>query len=456
MAETRVTARINGAVKAWVAIVVVAAFAALLLPDFAFELPERGALINGIIAFAALGVLSETFFLKISFNNVGTSVAFVPLIASVPLFDHPWPMLIAATSVCIVDTVVRRKETIRVLFNAAQYMLAVGLGGLVYGLLGGSVSLDRFQVDLVPFLGLVVTFFFVNTGTVSVAVAFSNGLSARETWDRIVGKFMVGDLIASFLAMLLVFVYVKLQIVGLAIVILPLFFIRHIYQVNVELERKNEELLEVLVERIEASDPYTSGHSRRVAEYARILAREAGQSARAVDQIAKAALLHDVGKAYAEFATLLRKETRLTPEERIIMQSHPVRSAELVGRISDLRGLVQDAIRHHHENFDGTGYPDGLAGEQIPIGARIIMLADTLDAMTTDRPYRRALSFERVVEEVRKYSGRQFDPQIATVMIRSAAIRRLVEAEPAINLQLAPPTETAVLHRRARVSVPTP
>jgi putative nucleotidyltransferase with HDIG domain len=442
--------RVTTKVRIWVGIVAGAAFAALLLPDAVFGLPANPTLLNGIIAFAALGVLSETFFLKISFSNVGTSVAFVPLIASVALFAHPWPMLIAGGAVCLVDTLVRKKEPIRVVFNVAQYMLAVGLGGVVYGWLGGLVSLTEFHVDLVPFLGLVVTFFLVNTGTVAIAVALSNGLSARETWDRIVGKYVVGDLIASFLAMLLVFVYVELQIIGLVIVILPLFFIRHIYQINAELERKNEELLEVLVERIEASDPYTSGHSRRVAEFARILARELGQSARQVDQIAKAALLHDVGKAYAEFATLLRKETRLTPEERIIMQSHPVRSAELVGRISDLRGVVQDAVRHHHENFDGTGYPDGLAGELIPLGARIIMLADTLDAMTTDRPYRRALSFERVVEEIRKYSGRQFDPQIAAVMLQSTAIRRLVESEPSVNLQLAPVAEPLSIFKGGR------
>jgi HD-GYP domain-containing protein (c-di-GMP phosphodiesterase class II) len=129
------------------------------------------------------------------------------------------------------------------------------------------------------------------------------------------------------------------------------------------------------------------------------------------------------------------------------MQSHPVRSADLVGRVSELRGTVQEAIRHHHENFDGTGYPDGLAGDAIPIGARVIMLADTLDAMTTDRPYRRALPLDRVAEEVRKYSGRQFDPQIAQVMIASASIRRLVEAEPTINLQLAPETEPVALYR---------
>lgn len=429
-------------VRVWVAAVTLAATAVFALPEGHLDATSGSRLFDGIVAFAALGILSETFFLKI-FGNVGSSVAFVPLIAAVPLFDHPWPMIIAGSTALFVDTLVRRKEAIRIWFNVAQYMLAVGLGGLVYTSLGGRVGIDAFQVDLIPFLALVITFFLINTGTVAVAVSLSNGLSARETWDRIVGNYMAWDLVASFLAMLLVFVYIELQIVGLALVILPLFFVRHMYQMNVELERKNEELLEVLVERIEASDPYTSGHSRRVAEYARILARELSLPTRTIDAVTKAALLHDVGKAYAEFATLLRKESRLTPEERIIMQSHPVRSAELVGRISELRGLVQDAIRHHHENFDGSGYPDGLVGDAIPVGARIIMLADTLDAMTTDRPYRRALPFQRVVEELRRYSGRQFDPHLAEVLINSTAIRHLVQSEPNVNLQLAPTPDIA-------------
>jgi putative nucleotidyltransferase with HDIG domain len=436
-----------------VATVVLAAGTILLIQNWGTR-ADSASILNEVTAFAILGILAETFSLRIPGGTLGSSVAFVPFFASVALFQHPWPMIVAGVTALVVDTVVRRKETIRIVFNVAQFMLAVGLGGVVYRGLGGVSGTESYQVPILPFLGMVFTYFAVNTGTVSVAVALSNGVSLRDTWDRIVGRYAIWDFVASLLALLLVFVYVKLQMVGLVLVILPLFFVRHMYQMNAELEKKNEELLEVLVERIEASDPYTSGHSRRVAEFARILARELGHSAKAVDQVAKAALLHDVGKAYAEFATLLRKETRLTPEERMIMQSHPVRSADLVGRISDLRGAVQNAVRHHHENFDGTGYPDGLAGDKIPIGARIIMLADTLDAMTTDRPYRRALSFDRVIEEVRKYSGRQFDPQIAEALIRSAAIRRLVEAEPSVNLQLAPPTEATPLHRRVRASMP--
>jgi putative nucleotidyltransferase with HDIG domain len=183
-----------------------------------------------------------------------------------------------------------------------------------------------------------------------------------------------------------------------------------------------------MVKAIEARDPYTSGHSVRVAEYARTMARELGLSAKEVDNIETAALLHDVGKMYEEFVPLLRKEGRLTPEERVLMQSHPVRSAELISTAAGLRGAVEEAVRHHHENWDGSGYPDGLAGGAIPIGARIIMVADTLDAMTTDRPYRRALSYDRVVQELRRHSSSQFDPRLVEIAINSTAIRRLVES----------------------------
>ena len=108
------------------------------------------------------------------------------------------------------------------------------------------------------------------------------------------------------------------------------------------------------------------------------------------------------------------------------MQAHPVRSADLAGTIAEFRGRVQTDIRNHHENYDGTGYPDGLTGEAIPIGARIIMIADTIDAMTTDRPYRKALSLQRALDEMAKHSGRQFDPRLVALVSKSPGIRRLL------------------------------
>jgi putative nucleotidyltransferase with HDIG domain len=348
-------------------------------------------------------------------------------------------MVIACVTGLVAQLIVRRKTLVRAAFNTAQYMLFVGLGGLVYRGLGGHVGFDRVQVNFVAFAALVLVFFIVNQGTVSLAVSLATDISLREAWTRIVGDSLLYDLVSSSLAIVLAFLFIKFQIVGLAVLVLPLFFVRHMYQMNLQVERVNRELLELMVKAIEARDPYTSGHSVRVAEYARSVARELGLPPKHVDDIATAALLHDVGKIYEDFAPLLRKEGRLTAEERMLMQAHPVRSAELVGTIAAFRGRVQSDIRNHHENYDGTGYPDGLAGEGISIGARVIMIADTIDAMTTDRPYRRALTFQKALEELTKYAGHQFDPKLVELVSRSPSLRRL------LGPQLAPTSVPSML-----------
>jgi len=383
---------------------------------------------NDIIAFAALALLCDTTFLRLPFANINSSVAFVPFLASVMLFPHPWPMIISGVTAFGVDTFVRKKPPIRIWFNTAQYMLALGLGAEVYRILGGTTLSVDFSLNVGAFVGLVATYFLVNTGSVALVVALSSGVTVREAWSRIIGGRILYDFFSSSLAILLAFLYLKSQLIGLAILVIPLFFVRHMYQMNLQLERVNKELLELMVKAIEARDPYTSGHSLRVCEYARSMARDLGLSAKQVDQIESAALLHDVGKIYEEFAPLLRKEGKLTPDERMLMQRHPSRSAELASTIAEFRGPVALAIRHHHENFDGSGYPDGISGDAIPLAARIIMIADTIDAMTTDRPYRKALSFERTMEELRKFAGKQFDPKLVDLVTNSANLRRLLGA----------------------------
>ena len=408
---------------------VTAASAALLifLPwEVAGPFPSR--FWNAFAAFAILSIVSDSFFFRIPFAKVNTSVGFIPFLAAVAILPHPWPMLVSGITGLVVDAFVRRKPPIRVWFNTAQYMLAVGLGTMVYGNLGGLVSLDAFSFSLIPFVALVVTFFVINHGSVALAVAFSSTtpMSVREAWGRISGSALVTDLLSSTLAILLAFLYVKLQLLGLAVIIFPLFLARQLYQMNLQLQEELEEKLELMVKAMEARDPYTSGHSRRVAEYALVIARELRLPPMELDSIKRAALLHDVGKIYEEFAPLLRKDGRLSADERLIMRSHVVRSAQLVATATRLRGSVEAMIRHHHENFDGTGYPDGLSRDQIPIGARIIMIADTIDAMTTDRPYRGALTLQRALEELQRYSGQQFDPKLVELVCRSASIRRLL------------------------------
>jgi putative nucleotidyltransferase with HDIG domain len=413
-------------------VVAVSAAAGWLLSSHSWVYPANPspAIWNGLVAFAALAILCDTSFLRISFANVNSSVAFVPFIASVMLFPHPWPMLISGATAATVDTFVRKKPPIRIWFNTAQYMLAVGLGTEAYRLLGGDVLDQDFAFHVSAFLGLVGTYFVVNSGSVALAVAISSGISVREAWNRIMGGSVLYDLFSSSLAILLAYLYLKSPspLLGLGLLVIPLFFVRHMYQMNLQLERVNKELLELMVKAIEARDPYTSGHSLRVSEYARSMARDLGLSIKQVDQIESAALLHDVGKIYEEFAPLLRKEGKLTPDERMLMQRHPARSAELAATIAEFRGPVELAIRHHHENYDGSGYPDGLAGDRIPLAARIIMIADTMDAMTTDRPYRKALTFERTLEELKRFAGKQFDPKLVELVANSANLRRLLGA----------------------------
>jgi putative nucleotidyltransferase with HDIG domain len=412
-----------------VGLVTLASTALLFFPEWVLPAPR---LWNALAAFAVLGIVCDSFSFNIPFPfaKVTTSVGFIPLIASIVLFPHPWPMVIAGLTALVVDTFVRHKPSVRVWFNTAQYMLATGLASLAYARLGGVVSMDDFDFHLLPFASLVVTFFLVNQGSVALAVSLSSGVSVREAWDRICKDAFATDLLSSTLAILLVFLYVKLQLIGLGIVALPFLLVRQLYQMNFQLQEELEEKLELMVKAMEARDPYTSGHSRRVSEYALAIARELRLSTNDVDGIKRAALLHDVGKIYEEFAPLLRKQGKLTAEEMIIMQTHVIRSGQLVSTATRLRGSVEAMIKHHHENFNGTGYPDGLAGNQIPLGARIIMIADTIDAMTTDRPYRRAMTLGRALEELEKYAGLQFDPVLVQLVAKSQTIRKLLGAEP--------------------------
>lgn len=403
------------------------AIALLLRSDWSLP-PDRGALLNAVAAFAVLGFLSEVAFLRLPFANSTSSVAFIPYLASIVLLGPSWAMAIAGGTFLVSDAAVRRKPFIKIVHNTSKEIVAVGTASLVYGLLGGQVSFGEFYLAVVPFAAAVTTYFFINIGAPAIAIALSSGVRFSESWRKLVGGSLLFDFMASPLALLLAFLYTEAQLWGIIVVTVPLFLIRHVYSVNLQIEQVNRDLLELMVKAIEARDPYTSGHSLRVSRIAGILARDIGLPGKLVELIETAALLHDVGKIHEEYASILRKEQRLTEQERALINTHPIRSFELVRTISGFRNGVDLAVRHHHENWDGSGYPDGLSGRAIPVGARIIMVADTVDAMTTDRPYRSALSFDEVVDELARYSGIQFDPELVEVFSRSDVIRRLVES----------------------------
>lgn len=177
----------------------------------------------------------------------------------------------------------------------------------------------------------------------------------------------------------------------------------------------HEETLTALASSLELRERYTAGHSRRVRDYALLLADRLGLPDQARASTARGALLHDIGKIGIEDAILL-KEGALTGEERLAMQRHPAMGADLIGGIPSLQP-ERELVLAHHERFDGQGYPRGLAGDAIPLGARIFAVADALDAMTTDRPYHAAASFEEAREQIVSGRGKQFDPGVVDAFL---------------------------------------
>jgi putative nucleotidyltransferase with HDIG domain len=398
-------------------------------PDLAITQSDAK-LLNALAVLLLTGLLAEIFALRLGVGTGSTtsSVVFVPNLAAIILVGPGWAMLIAGTTELVAEGFFKRKPLIKILHNTAKEVIAVGVAGYLYVIAGGSPSYLNFAgtFNIPAFLAASLTYFLVVNGLVSLAIVLSTDADLSDTWNHVVSKGLVENVLSSSISVLLAYLYTALGTFGLALVIAPLFFVRNAHRVTLSLEQANRDLLELMVKSIEARDPYTSGHSVRVATLAKALARSLGLTSKETEQIETAALLHDVGKIYEEFAPLLRKRGRLTEGERLVMRTHPIRSAELVGTISSLRGHVEHCVRAHHESFDGAGYPDGLAGNEIPIGARIIMVADTADAMMTDRPYRKALSYEHVVEELEKYSGAQFDPEVVRSFRSSAVIRRMI------------------------------
>ena len=364
--------------------------------------------------FTGFGILASILGYSRTTGTSGT-ISFLPFLSVAMLAPNAVALATVFISILLSELLARR-AAIKATFNVAQYVLAETLAVWAYLALGGR-SIFESRPPIAAFLALFLVFTAVNKLAVSLVVAASNGRPFRQQWISSMRDSVVYDVLSMPLIVFFGFLYLQVGPLLAATFVLPMLGIRQLYKNNFALQKINEELLQLMVAAIEARDPYTSGHSQRVSRYARIIARSIGVGSRLTERVAVAALLHDVGKIYEEFAPILRKPGRLTDEEFAIMKTHSEKSAQLVAKVSQFADLVP-AVRAHHESWDGSGYPHCLQGDAIPTGARIIALADTIDAMSTSRPYRPAMSTEVVREEIRTQSGSQFDPAICAVLLR--------------------------------------
>jgi HD-GYP domain-containing protein (c-di-GMP phosphodiesterase class II) len=431
-------------ILAYVSSVCIAAVcAAVVLMSLAPSFDAKLALPS--LAFALIGLVGQAVAHAARGGSAG-SIAFLPFLVALVLYPSSSTILFVAIAMMIGE-MLQKKVWIKRIFNVAQYSLAVSIAGIAYLWLGGtSLQLDP-EFRFVPHTAAVLIFLFANTTLVAGVIAISTGRDLFDILRQNGRSSLLYDLAAVPLVFFFALFYLKLQGVGIAFGFVALAGARQLYMKNRLLETAYEETLEILVGAVELRDPYTSGHSQRVRKYSQIIAAALELPTKEIERIGRAALLHDVGKIDGIFVPILQKPGRLTDEERAIMELHPIKSAELVSKASQLNDIV-DIVRHHHENWDGTGYPARLAGKDIPLGSRIIMFADTIDAMTTDRPYRKALGEAEVRSELHKFRGQQFDPDICDVLVNSTQFARIFDAADSGKVQ----TVTQIFDRVRRRS----
>ena len=369
------------------------------------------------VVFGAIGLLARLLRHRIGQETTG-SLAFIPMLASATMAPH-WVTVACVAMAVLVDQLVARHDWEKTIFNTAQYSFAICAAILAYRTTGGIPLTKIGDATAAAFILAFATFLLVNSVCVSGAVAIVRDENVFDVWKKNTLSDLPYDFLALPVILFFIWIFSSFGAIGALFLTVPLLGMRQLSLLTNKLEQTNRELLDVMVAAIEARDPYTSGHSRRVASNARIIGRAIGLRARDIERICIAALLHDVGKIHEVFGPILSKPGRLTAEENAIMKTHPIKSEALAATVSDLKDLLP-MIRHHHENWDGSGYPDGLVAEAIPLGSRVIMFADTIDAMTTDRPYRAALGEAAVRSELLKFRGVQFDPVIYDRLLASS------------------------------------
>jgi diguanylate cyclase (GGDEF)-like protein/putative nucleotidyltransferase with HDIG domain len=405
--------------------------------------------ITGLIAIVVLVGVGQALSLELEAGSI--SVSAVGALAGAAMFG-PRVALPLALTIVAVDWSSRRDDWYYVFFNVGALSLAslAAAGVFSLGLIPHEGSPWRALV--VAAAGLVAggMYFIVNTALISLAVALEGHDRWRSVWNErfswLLPHYVVFGLVGGAIAL----AYDAIGLYGLAVFILPLLLMRKtmaaylghtekstkklrkaaetIRTQNVSLEQANRLLkerstaaMESLSATVDARDAYTAGHSRRVQQLALAIGRELGLSQAELDLLGHAALFHDIGKLAIPDAVLL-KPASLTADEWALMQRHADEGARIIDRLGFLNDAVP-AIRHHHERFDGTGYPEGLGGEDIPLGARIIHVADTLDSMLTTRIYRAARPADEALGELRQASGSQFCPRCVS------ALERLLQTE---------------------------
>ncbi|MBS3986027.1 MAG: HD domain-containing protein [Selenomonadales bacterium] len=393
---------------------VYAVIALALVALVSLGLPTDLSSVRAIAVYAAMAILFEALAIKAPFASVTVSVGFVPTLAAALAYGPLVGLWVGVLGSLNWHSLRGGKPLYRNAFNAAQAGLAGAAAGWVWqrSWAGGAVLLTAESIASMVLAFLV--YFVVNAVLPLTAVAIQRGRSLLEIYRPLIGWALPTYFATAPLAALIALLYTSAGYIAVVLFLLPLLLARMSLQLYRDTRRGYIETVQALADAIDAKDTYTGGHSARVSFYARELGRKLGWQQERLEQLTFMALLHDIGKIGIK-DQLLNKPGRYNDDEKLTVNNHASLGADIIGRSTPLR-VIANYVRHHHEHYNGKGYPNGLQGEDIPEGARIIAVADCFDAITSVRTYTTARPVHAALEELRRCSGTQFDPQVVRAM----------------------------------------
>jgi HD-GYP domain-containing protein (c-di-GMP phosphodiesterase class II) len=390
----------------------------------AIEVDGNSGAVSMLDVYAGLGfwiavtLLASALPVRIS-DGVQVAVSTAPIMAAALLGGPTAAGIVALIGTTDAREIRRQLPWYGTLANHAMIVIPAISGGLAILWLRDPAS-TNLLLELAATLAGTLVYFLANLTLATLVLVFRDGRSIREflaraetsnVWANFVTLAPLGWLMAHAYEMEGGGAWTAL-LFGL-----PLLMTRLAFQRFVEMREMFTQTIGALAEAVDKRDPFTSKHSQRVRSISVDIGREMRVSAAELEALEWGGLLHDVGKIGVPDSILL-KQGKLTREERIRMNAHPVLGAQIIGPVQRLAPELP-VIRHHHEWYNGSGYPDRLMGDEIPKLARILHVADAFEAMTADRPYRKALSMDQALAELRKFAGVQFDPEIVDAFVKT-------------------------------------
>jgi len=372
-----------------------------------------------LIFWSGLAITVESLLIPMPSNNVGVSVGYAINIASI-IVGGP---LLATTSAGLGFLLRAPKITGRgyvhilnlpphkSVFNVSQSIIVTAFISLTYVWIGGEIG----KFSIFPTLVILLLGIILNTTIISGYLTSSTGQKFHVVWINNVKGMITSAVAVGTMGIIIALAFIGYGYGAVILFFGPLLLARYSFKLYIEMRNLYLSTIQALNKTVEAKDPYTSGHANRVEKFAVELAEAYHLPFESVQNIKTASILHDIGKIGIN-DSILNKATRLSQEEFHEIMRHPSIGADIISKVDFLKDITT-IVKHHHERFDGKGYPDGLHGDEIPIEAAILTIADSYDAMTSDRPYRKALTQEEAFEELKRNAGTQFHPQLVETFI---------------------------------------